>query len=240
VYKPRLVSKVVSKKGEVILENAPVVRHDLTKEGITESDISIVRQGMWAVVNDFGGTAGRARSKKTVIAGKTGTAQAFRPDGMKDNNAWFMGFAPFDNPEIAICIMVQNGNSGGGVGAPIARKIIEETLAMDHGYEVPLQEVAEATGNFDKVMYVDYDANEEMNETYEDADTGEQVDTAGILPIKRTARAAPAPQIQAPSIEPAADAAGSVVPKAIRIFKPKTWNKNTDSPTKKRGLFRRR
>ncbi len=235
IYKPRLIAKVVSKKGEVILEDEPGLRSDLTKEGISQEDLKIVRHGMWSVVNDVGGTAGAARSKKTVIAGKTGTAQAFRPDGQGDNNAWFIAFAPFDDPVLAVCVMVQNGHSGGSVGAPIARKIIEESLAVEHGYSVPLQVVAEATGDFEKVMSVSFDTHEEMDVTFEDADTGDQVGLSGMMPARGSRSAAvSAPAIQAPSIEPAADAAGSVVPKAIRIFKPKAPSPSPEPEPKRR------
>ncbi|MFV1995427.1 MAG: penicillin-binding transpeptidase domain-containing protein, partial [Verrucomicrobiales bacterium] len=191
---------------------------------------------------------GRARSEKTVISGKTGTAQAFLPNGKKDNNAWFVGFAPFDEPELAICVMVQNGKSGGGVAAPIAAKIIEESLAIEHGYDVPLQVVAEATGNFDHLDYVTFDENEEMESTFEDADTGTQVEVEDFLPamVKKPERVAV--QAAAPSIEPEADAAGSIIPRAIRFFNPGNWRKKRSSakpsssdstPKKRRGLFRR-
>lgn len=247
-YKPRLVSKAVDSNGEATSISEPVLRHDLTKEGISKEDLEIVRQGMWAVVNEAGGTAGRAQSKKTTISGKTGTAQAFRPDGQKDNNAWFIGFAPYDEPELAVCVMVQNGKSGGGVGAPIARKIIEETLAIEHGYEIPLQAVAEAAGNFDYFEYVTFDSNEKMEETFEDSDTGAQVELAGLMPAPKQVAPAAVPAIQAPSIEPEADAEGSRVAKTLNFFRPKTWKKepansdpgdSEDSTRKKRGLFRR-
>ncbi|MFV1995319.1 MAG: penicillin-binding transpeptidase domain-containing protein, partial [Verrucomicrobiales bacterium] len=75
VFRPRLVSRIVDAKGSIVEQGKPELRHDLTREGISREGIDVVRQGMWAVVNDWGGTAGRARSEKTVISGKTGTAQ---------------------------------------------------------------------------------------------------------------------------------------------------------------------
>ncbi|MFV1996029.1 MAG: penicillin-binding transpeptidase domain-containing protein, partial [Verrucomicrobiales bacterium] len=184
-----------------------------------------------------------------VISGKTGTAQAFLPSGKKDNNAWFVGFAPFDEPELAICVMVQNGKSGGGVAAPIAAKIIEESLAIEHGYDVPLQVVAEASGNFDHFDYVTFDENEEMESTFEDSDTGAQVEVADFLPAMVKKPESAVAQVAAPSIEPEADAGGSIIPRAIRFFNPGNWRKKKSSssessssdgaPKKRRGLFRR-
>ncbi len=247
-YQPRLVDQVVEKNGEIVFHSEPVMRHDLTREGFSKRDIELVRQGMWKVVNELGGTAGRARSKKTVISGKTGTAQAYLPDRTKDNTAWFLGFAPYDEPKLAVCVMVQNGKSGGGVGAPIAKKIIEETLAVEHGYEIPLQEITEAGGNFEYYEYVTFDPNEQVESTFEDADTGAQV--ADFMPVALKPKER-APQVipAAPSIEPEADAEGSMIPKARKFFNP--WkkrdsdpdepNSSETSPRKKRGfpLFRR-
>jgi membrane peptidoglycan carboxypeptidase len=90
------------------------------------------------VVNEKGGTAGRARLHDVVVAGKTGTAQAKR-EGHQDTIAWFVCFAPFEKPKYAVCVMVQGGAHGGSVAAPIAAKILDESLALDRGdYEPQL------------------------------------------------------------------------------------------------------
>ena len=60
----------------------------------------------------------------TEVCGKTGTAQ--NPHG-KDH-AWFIGFAPKENPKIAICVLVENAGFGGVVSAPIAGMCIEQYL----------------------------------------------------------------------------------------------------------------
>jgi penicillin-binding protein 2 len=75
-------------------------------------------------VNSPGGTANLAKVQGVVVAGKTGTAQ--NPHG-KDH-AWFVGFAPFDNPKIAICVLVENAGFGGVIAAPIAGMCIEQYL----------------------------------------------------------------------------------------------------------------
>lgn len=70
------------------------------------------------------GTARRAfRNSTCAVAGKTGTAENEHQDGQP--HAWFVGFTPADEPEIAVAVVVENGGLGGAVAAPIAREIIE-------------------------------------------------------------------------------------------------------------------
>ena len=57
----------------------------------------------------------------TAVAGKTGTAQ--NPHG--ESHAWFIGFAPFDKPEVAVCVFVENGGGGGAVAAPLAGEMLK-------------------------------------------------------------------------------------------------------------------
>ena len=78
------------------------------------------------VVNGEFGTAKIARRSDVRVCGKTGTAQ--NPHG--DSHAWFIGFAPYADPELAICVFVENGDSGVRVAGPIARTILEQGLAL--------------------------------------------------------------------------------------------------------------
>ncbi|KAF0152841.1 MAG: Cell division protein [Ignavibacteria bacterium] len=87
--------------------------------GISRRSFEIVRHGMWRVVNGAG-TAGNIRNPELDISGKTGTAQ--NPHG--DNHAVFVGFAPYDNPKIAIAVIVENAGYGSASAAPIARDVI--------------------------------------------------------------------------------------------------------------------
>ncbi|MCL4511410.1 MAG: penicillin-binding protein 2 [Bacteroidetes bacterium] len=83
-----------------------------------------IREGMYLVVNGPGGTGHGAQIPGIIVAGKTGTAQ--NPRG-KDH-AWFIAFAPFDHPKIALAVLVENAGFGGSVSAPIAKKLIEYYL----------------------------------------------------------------------------------------------------------------
>lgn len=142
-YYPRLVKKVLTPEGQPVLNadgqpaipDEPRIRGDLRKD-FTPAQIDLVRKGLWKVVNEDGGTGGKARLKDVEVAGKTGTATAKR-NGKPDTIAWFSCFAPFKEPKYAICVMVNGGEHGGSVAAPIADRILEQILAMDRGTYTP-------------------------------------------------------------------------------------------------------
>ncbi len=102
-------------------------------EGIDSSVYKVVLEGMRQVVN--GGTGWRAKLFGITAAGKTGTAQ--NPHGK--SHAWFIGFAPFDHPEIAICVLVENGGSGGGVAAPIAGAYMKRYFHYQGRYDYAVE-----------------------------------------------------------------------------------------------------
>lgn len=88
--------------------------------GISTKNYDIIRKAMRQVVD--GGTGWRAGVYGINVAGKTGTAQ--NPHG--DDHAWFIGFAPYENPEIAIAIIIENGGGGGSFAAPLANLVLEK------------------------------------------------------------------------------------------------------------------
>jgi penicillin-binding protein 2 len=96
------------------------------KTGIDPKVFDIVKEGMYLVVNGAG-TATRIKMKEVNIAGKTGTAQ--NPHG-KDH-AFFIGFAPYEDPKIALAIVVENAGFGATWAAPIAQKMIQAYLFKD-------------------------------------------------------------------------------------------------------------
>ena len=94
---------------------------------ISSENIDIVLDGMRSVAQDAGGTAYNIfKNFKIEVGGKTGSAEA----GGNKVNAWFAGFAPFDNPEICVVVMVENGGHG-NYTAEVARDIIEEYFGMN-------------------------------------------------------------------------------------------------------------
>jgi penicillin-binding protein 2 len=83
-----------------------------------------VKKGMYLVVNG-NGTAKNVKNSEYVLSGKTGTAQ--NPGG--NNHSWFVGFAPFDNPRIAICVLGENAGWGNQFAAPLAAALMVRYLS---------------------------------------------------------------------------------------------------------------
>ncbi len=88
--------------------------------------ISALKEGMRRVVQDQGGTASKAWVKEMPAAGKTGTVEVSIGGGEKIKHTWFGGFAPFENPEISVTILVEEGESGGRTAAPIAGSLFKK------------------------------------------------------------------------------------------------------------------
>jgi penicillin-binding protein 2 len=180
------------------------VRHDLRFD-FPAQQIELARRGLWKVVNEDGGTAARARLNGVVVAGKTGTAQAMT-EGKKDTIAWFACFAPYDHPKYTIAVMVQGGEHGGSVAAPIATRILERTLAMDQGtFNPPLAFLAPArkSNPFAMIAAVDFkDSSPKLAATDE-----ENLDGSTNTELANTSAD--------PLVEPEADAAGKVAGKKV-------------------------
>lgn len=129
VYRPHLVKKIVDPDGTTLQEFAPEV---LGTTGVSAASFKKVKQGMYAVVNDPGGTGANARLWDVKVAGKTGTSQVVKLGADRKqarayqhtDHGLFVSFAPYDKPEIAVAVVVEHGGGGGAVAAPIAAKIL--------------------------------------------------------------------------------------------------------------------
>src|SRR2546423_3874355 len=207
-YYPRLVDRVLHQDGSPVLDEQgnpaappPRVRSDLRQE-ISPVGIDLVRKGLWKVVNEDGGTGGRARLKDVVVAGKTGTAQA-SVRGDKGTTAWVPCFAPFEHPKYVVAVMVQGGEHGGSVAGPVADRILERSLALDEGkfdMQVAWLTPAHKPNPFQMIKDV----------TYHDAEGnlgGEDEENADA---SQTATAQMASSDAAPDVEPEADSQGQV------------------------------
>jgi penicillin-binding protein 2 len=130
--------------------------------GFSERSLRIVREGMWAVVNEGGGTAPAARlpDARWQMAGKTGSSQVRRVSreqrefGHFDSaklpwqyrpHALFVAYAPYDAPRYAVSVVVEHGNAGAAAAAPVARDIMMDALQRDPGGrdELPAAQIAE-------------------------------------------------------------------------------------------------
>lgn len=129
VFRPHLVKQVVDADGKVLKEFAPEV---IGQVGASAANFKKVKQGLYAVVNDAGGTGAAARLGDLKVAGKTGTSQVVKlgEDRKKrlayeyQDHALFTAFAPYDKPEVAVAVVVEHGGGGGAAAAPIAGQIL--------------------------------------------------------------------------------------------------------------------
>jgi peptidoglycan glycosyltransferase len=126
VMKPYLVNKITDSKGDSIEEAEP----DELSEAVSPETAAKLREMMVSVVNN--GTANLAQIPGVQVGGKTGTAET--SDG-KPPHAWFISFAPANDPKIAVAVMVESGAArvgaeatGGGTAAPIAKQVMEAVL----------------------------------------------------------------------------------------------------------------
>lgn len=118
LFKPYLVEKIVDPRGRVIKEFFP---HRVGKVPLSPSTLSILRRALRGVVRE--GTGWRAENKVVEISGKTGTAEF--PGGERPHN-WFIGYAPSDNPSLAIVVLVEHRKEDISIAAEITGKILSQ------------------------------------------------------------------------------------------------------------------
>ncbi|MGA1839577.1 MAG: penicillin-binding protein 2 [bacterium] len=138
LYQPRIINSIETPEGAVIKEFPIVLKKDLP---IKKENLQIIRIALRGVVNE-NGTGWRAYIPEIVVAGKTGTAQVAKlrdqekgdsddedkiPEHLRDH-AWFVAFAPFNQPEIAVVVLLEHGGHGGYSSAPLAKEIISAYL----------------------------------------------------------------------------------------------------------------
>ncbi|MDH3999160.1 MAG: penicillin-binding protein 2, partial [Desulfuromonadales bacterium] len=148
VWKPQVVQKVVTLEGEEEWLLQPEKRSETSWP---KENLALIRQAMESVVNDVGGTARRSKLETVRFAGKTGTAQVVRRKSDEEeeaatdedvtpyrfrDHALFVSYAPADNPQIAIAVVVEHGEHGSSAAAPIAK-------AMYDSYFKPAENAAE-------------------------------------------------------------------------------------------------
>jgi penicillin-binding protein 2 len=120
VYKPRLVIGIKPEEGDLYTAVEPVVLNRMNWE---RRHIDVVRLGMKDVIMSPRGTARTVQIPGVVMAGKTGTAE-FGPKEERRKHAWMVAFAPYDDPQVAIALIVDEGESGGLTAGPIMRRIM--------------------------------------------------------------------------------------------------------------------
>lgn len=122
LWKPRLVQRVEGADGR-LLYSEPSRTNGYVE--LSPAVWAFLRRSLWGVVND-GGTGGAARLPGIEVAGKTGTTQIMaRSDAARgQDHAWFAAYAPAQDPQVVVVVLVERGGKGGQAAAPIARQIL--------------------------------------------------------------------------------------------------------------------
>lgn len=122
VMKPYLVDYVKNKEGNIVKQFSP----DAYKKLLSEKEAAALTELMTAVVES--GTGTKLSGLTYTAAGKTGSAEY---NNVKtDSHAWFTGFAPVEEPEVCVTIIIEGAGSGGDYAVPIAKRIFDEYFGM--------------------------------------------------------------------------------------------------------------
>lgn len=123
-YKPNLVSKITGSNGEIIKSFTP---EEIGQVTISESNLTLIRESLREVAQE-GGTAAQAFGEFPIaIAGKTGTAE----NSHGHDHGWFVGYGPYDDPRVAVAVIVEQGGFGSTSAVPIAKKIMEAAFNIN-------------------------------------------------------------------------------------------------------------
>lgn len=138
LYKPYIVKEILDQQNKVIKKYEPEV---LNKIQLKDSTWKAVRDGLYKVVNEPNGTAWWRRGLGNQMAGKTGTSQVIKAQSAEQlyskcsqmdykyrHHGVFVGFAPFDDPEIAVAALVEHGCGGSSAAAPVVEKVVNEYM----------------------------------------------------------------------------------------------------------------
>lgn len=117
LLQPHLLDKITDSAGKLLSEfPTKIVREKF----ISDNNIQIVREGMRQAV--LSGSARQLNTLNVTSAGKTGTAQF---GSGQETHSWFVAFAPYDNPQIVLVVLVEGGGEGNSTAVPVAKQILE-------------------------------------------------------------------------------------------------------------------
>lgn len=122
-YKPHVVNRIIAPDGSVVKDFQPEL---LSQLDVPEEDIKLVQDGLHDVTK-YGTAASSIRGFTVDIAGKTGTAE----NSQGRDHGWFVAYGPFDNPNIVVAVIVENGGYGSQSAVPIGRKILEAAFGLN-------------------------------------------------------------------------------------------------------------
>lgn len=133
-YRPLLVTGIIDPEGEVLREFHPELEEETPAR---DSTWKLLQKSLEAAVMNERATGRSARIEDITVAGKTGTAQVVRLARVElfeddedipyhfRHHAWFTAYAPAEDPEVAVTVLVEHGGGGGSVAAPLAKEVLE-------------------------------------------------------------------------------------------------------------------
>ena len=139
LLKPYLVKRIEGPEGQLRQEFFPEI---IGQTGVDPDHLEQVRMALRDVVNGARGTGKKSRLKNIIVSGKTGTAQVVRMKSDEElekgeaipvkyrDHAWFVAFAPYEKPVLAVAIIVEHGGHGGATAGPIAGKIFKKYFKL--------------------------------------------------------------------------------------------------------------
>lgn len=150
-YLPQLIESVTDADGKILESFTPQQTGELLEE--EKKYLELIREGMAEVVQGARGTARVARIPGINVGGKTGTAQVVRLEQYKHlkeedipykyrDHAWFTSYAPAEDPEIAVTVLVEHGLHGGSGAAPVAKAVMQKYFAD----RIAVDEIRKAVG----------------------------------------------------------------------------------------------
>ena len=139
LLRPHIVKEVTDLQGDVLRKTSPEL---LGTADLPKPDLKAVQRGLVAVVNEAHGTGWSSHLAEIKVAGKTGTAQVVRLKDEEDetaaghipyrfrDHALFVAYAPAEDPQIAVAVVVEHGSHGGSAAGPIVRAILESYFGI--------------------------------------------------------------------------------------------------------------
>lgn len=139
IMKPHLLKEVRSAAGNTVLEYSPEV---VTEPDVNQEHLSYVRNALRSMIVENDKVAQKFAERNIQAAGKSGTAE--HTDRADD--AWFVAYAPFDDPKYVVTCVLEQGGSGSDTAATVVAKVMESVLAADAGQAGKVERVAGSSG----------------------------------------------------------------------------------------------
>ncbi len=143
LLEPQVISRIEDVTGRIVEERNLEIKR---RSGVSQDAWNRIVEALVGVVENDKGTGRSARLRNFAVAGKTGTAQVVRLEEWRDkkeeeipwelrDHAWFVAFAPYDDPEVAVAVIVEHGGHGASAAAPIAARFLWEYKGMKNRME---------------------------------------------------------------------------------------------------------